>query len=433
MALIVLDTVRRDHVAPCGGVPSLTPNLARFAADGTTYCNMVTPGTWTLPVHASLLTGLLPSDHGADFDSGGVEVRSARELKISGLRPDVPTLAELYTRAGFATVMLSANPVLSPETGLLRGFSASWVAGSFAPHHRSKLLPALSSVLDALKEGSRRLFLVVNIMEAHGPWDRVPSGVDAIPPTTRGLDLFRGGEKSLFALFHRGSLSQDATQELLSDLRRVYAWGVRRADRELGEVLSLLRNRGLLNEGATLIVTSDHGEFLGEHLLLDHGRSVENENVRVFAAGVGPSFARGERRDDLVQSQDVFATLAGLAGATKEALPAQSLPLGTRRPLRIAFSTSEADEYHAWLSAGRSGTRRYAAAFRGDARAIWSRAEIPREQSNSGELLIEGSAREAAELESAVRLLVARHRHRGLEIKDSAVLEEQLRALGYIR
>ncbi|MBW1872288.1 MAG: sulfatase-like hydrolase/transferase, partial [Deltaproteobacteria bacterium] len=58
--LVIMDTVRRDRITPCGYKKPTTPNLEKLAGRGTTFCNMLTPGTWTLPVHASIFTGRFP-------------------------------------------------------------------------------------------------------------------------------------------------------------------------------------------------------------------------------------------------------------------------------------------------------------------------------------------------------------------------------------
>ena len=66
---VVLDTVRKDHLTPYGYDRPTTPNLAEFADEATVFESAVAPAPWTLPVHASMFTGLYPSQHGADQES----------------------------------------------------------------------------------------------------------------------------------------------------------------------------------------------------------------------------------------------------------------------------------------------------------------------------------------------------------------------------
>ena len=70
-------------------------------------------------------------------------------------------------------------------------------------------------------------------------------------------------------------------RDLLAVVRTAYDWGVHLADRDLGETLALLREEGWLDAASIVAVTSDHGEFLGERGLLDHGRSVARDTKAV--------------------------------------------------------------------------------------------------------------------------------------------------------
>lgn len=108
---VVLDTVRADHTSLCGHDRPTTPFLQALAGQqGWSHtCGLVTPGTWTLPSHASFFTGLLPTEH---------------RLITKGhpLPPGVPTLAERFAAEGYQTVLLSANPTLNKASGIGRGF-----------------------------------------------------------------------------------------------------------------------------------------------------------------------------------------------------------------------------------------------------------------------------------------------------------------------
>ena len=72
--LITLDTVRADHLSLYGYARQTTPNLGKWARRGVVFDNAIAPSSWTLASHASMFTGLLPHQHGADWtnpwDSG---------------------------------------------------------------------------------------------------------------------------------------------------------------------------------------------------------------------------------------------------------------------------------------------------------------------------------------------------------------------------
>lgn len=326
LVLIVLDTVRRDRVQVCGYDKPTTPNLIVLGTQSTTFCRTVTPGSWTGPVHASMLTGLLPSEHGLDY----LPVEPAPNwADIAKLNPDVRTLPEILSEHGYQTALVSANPVVNPTLGLARGFDFVNVNPGGWTEGRALVSPSLGAVLDHL-DPERPVFLTLNIWIAHNPYEPVPEEAGWTPPTPL-IDLFASPDKdrsrSIFARYVRGDYTPAEEEALLADIASGYDWGVRLADRDLGRALDLLTERGLLAADTTIVVTSDHGELLGEHRMLDHGGVLYRSNIDVFTMVRGPGFAPGRRIDSLVQSQDIFPTLLNNAGidapARKHAVPLQ--------------------------------------------------------------------------------------------------------------
>src|SRR5262245_26004782 len=93
---IVWDTVRPDYLTPYGHKTPTTPRLADWAKDARVFDNVVSPGSTTLPSHASMFTGLLPTEHGVSHKH---EVLDAAH----------DTIAEILQRGGYRTYMFSAN------------------------------------------------------------------------------------------------------------------------------------------------------------------------------------------------------------------------------------------------------------------------------------------------------------------------------------
>src|SRR5881296_3528380 len=109
--LVTLDTTRADHLGCYGDRSALTPALDALAARGTLFEEAFTPCPMTLPAHASILTGLLPPEHG---------------LHVNGrdsLGPNIHTLAEVLAADGYQTAAFVAAFVLSAKFGLNRGFT----------------------------------------------------------------------------------------------------------------------------------------------------------------------------------------------------------------------------------------------------------------------------------------------------------------------
>src|SRR5262249_11531360 len=108
--VVLVDTLRADHLSTYGYSRPTSPNLTGIAKEGMLFENAISPSSWTLPSHASILTGLYPHDHHA-------------ELYASSLGEGYPTLAESLTRLGYRTAAFSANTgTFSRTRGFGRGF-----------------------------------------------------------------------------------------------------------------------------------------------------------------------------------------------------------------------------------------------------------------------------------------------------------------------
>lgn len=286
VVFIVMDTVRADHTSLCGYDRPTTPNLRKLAADGATYtCDAYAPGSWTLPSHASFFTGVDVATHGVDFtDPGSHEGTPLFEPDnlVNPLGPELPTLAEKLRKRGYATALVSANPIIRPAMGLTRGFETVKTADQFGELYRENLAPAVGAVLKAHEaHPGRPLFLFVNITDTHTPWYDVPSGVGWVSPQQGLRDYFTGGDKAPWVEFVTGALDPPARKRFLQRVTDLYDWALHQADVNLGAVLAELERHGLTRSPLRLVVTSDHGEFLGEHGLLDHGHYLYEPNNRV--------------------------------------------------------------------------------------------------------------------------------------------------------
>jgi arylsulfatase A-like enzyme len=273
VVLVVLDNVRGDRLSGCGHARPTTPVLD--ALPGTLHCNTIAPGSWTLPSHASLFTGQTVPEHGAHSLSVGGEALGLNTSEtVRPLGQDTTTLAEHYGAMGFDTVSVSGNPVVSDASGLTRGFDHARAPGRFGSWYGDDLKAQLQHALGWHSHADTDLFLFVNIADAHTPWLPVPDGLDWVPARP-GLDW---GDSDFWIRFFTGQV--DDPSATLAHLTDVYDYGVHRADDTLGQTLALLDRYGRTPD--TLVITSDHGEFLGEQGLLDHGHYLYEPNNRVF-------------------------------------------------------------------------------------------------------------------------------------------------------
>ncbi len=255
--LFVMDTTRVDAVSAYGRVSGTTPRLDALAAGGLRYTRAYAQAPWTLPSHATLFTGLLPSQHQVTF----------RRLRASDA---LVTLAERLRDAGFDTIGVTENPWTTAAFNLTQGFER------FAPvTQRSREVDDVLAKWIAERTADRPFFLFVNVMDAHAPYPDHPDNPFLPEPATLA-DVHRAlDELSHFALC---ASTLDARAHGI--IWGTYLAGVAAADAKLGLVLDRLHGAGLDHDLVT-VVTSDHGEQFGEHQLVDHTIGVHEELVHV--------------------------------------------------------------------------------------------------------------------------------------------------------
>ncbi|MFC1596976.1 sulfatase [Planctomycetota bacterium] len=323
VVLIVLDTVRADHLSCYGYHRQTTPNIDAFAARSRVYDNVLSPGGWTLPSHASLFTGLPISAHGTRWWHQTLE-------------PRFETLAGKLLADGYQTAGLSSNEgFVSARCGLDRGFEHFEAFDCFkdglggAAH---RLQPRLAEWFARQYDGRRPFFLFLNYMEAHDPYLAPTEHLEWASPETR--QKWKKGVASLMEEFMY--LGRDApTRDELLEVEGLYDSALHYLDAWVGEFLDFLETSGLA-ENTLVLITSDHGEHFGEKRRLLHWLSLYEPVVRVplilgHAGHVPPG-----RVTDLVQAHDAFATILDYAGVERERDPA-----GNSRNLLEAPSTGE--------------------------------------------------------------------------------------------
>lgn len=410
VVLAVLDTVRADHVSPCGAHADHTPTLSALVAEGAALsCDTVAPGSWTLPSHASFFTGQPIEAHGAHFVPrdennllGAMQVRP-----LEGSR----TLAERFRARGYRTVALSGNPVISKSTGLVKGFDWWRSARRFGKLYGDDYIGALEAALDTQAPQDTPLFVFLNIADAHQPWE-------AVPASAEGLTAQPAMHPRMEAVF-QGRLTGAALERHFDKTAQAYGWGVRRADATLGRALDALQARGWADSGMRIVVVSDHGEFLGEHGLVDHGRYLWEENQRVFTV-------HGWRGPGAPERSALPRDLSGRF--------AHDLALDGRVPASMGPTTAVAfpDAYWQKLSGGRLGGSLSAAVWSGDEKLLWQDGQLSHIDLRAGE----GSPGPLAEdhpLRATLEGLVSRAQaSAGAPTDYDPELLEQLKAAGYM-
>jgi arylsulfatase A-like enzyme len=254
VVLITLDTTRRDRLGFHGYARNTSPRLDELASVSVVHERAVAASSWTLPSHASIFTGRFPSSHGADYDpEGPLRLTQAiggpaewAEYRASGLSSSEETLALRLREQGYETAAVVGGPWMKKVFGLDRGFERyddsgiGDVNGRLASEVTASALEVLESRSDA------PLFLFLNYFDPHGPYEA---------PAPFGGTF--------------GSEPGDRYDEEILYM-----------DHHMGRLLDALRANGIFDE-SLILVTSDHGELLGEHGKMGHGATLFEEEIRV--------------------------------------------------------------------------------------------------------------------------------------------------------
>lgn len=263
--LITIDTLRADHLGCYGYAHPTSPVIDAFAARAARYTRAYATSPWTVPTHASLFTGKFPFEHGAVT----VPVEEDAESNVASLPLHHLTLAEALRAEGYRTAAFVANEAyLAARFRLDQGFETYAVR-----YLRGDQLNRLA--FRWLEErGDGPFFLFLNYMETHRPYStRIRPGSPFRPSPEPG--------KLLDRLYH-AVMGSDAPipRRLVRRVVTQYDTAVYNVDAALGELFEHLRAEGL-EERTLIVLTSDHGEYFGEHRLVEHSKDVYEEALRV--------------------------------------------------------------------------------------------------------------------------------------------------------
>jgi len=403
LVLVVIDTLRKDHLPCYGYATDTTPFLTRLASRGVVFDNAYTSAPWTAPATASLVTGLYPFQHGVV--TGRLAVKKLKEqgapVKLNRIPAAAETLAEALRRAGYETWAVTQNANITKELGFDQGFE------HFHSKSPSRDAESITHTLLSLRDrirGGRPDFVYLHYMDVHAPNLGRPPLFD---PSLTG----RAREIAAY---------DSELRYLDSHLERAFAafgW----------------------QQGALTIITSDHGEEFYEHGLHGHARTLYAEVLNVPLMVSAPGRFAPARVIERVSHVDVLPTLRQLTGLPPAPGDAglSLVPLLTGAARRLPPRALYADLWHAT----HSERKRYlAGTIEGDWKLV--------DGDPAGPMLFHLDRdpfdlrnRHAAYPEVAARLRESFHRAEARlprfapEFEDTlqdAALNEELRALGYV-
>ena len=461
VVLLVMDACRADHLSCYGYERPTTPNIDRIAANGTLYENAISPAVWTVPSHASMFTGMYLSGHGL----------YGRNLK---LRSDIPTIATYLKRNGYKTAAFTANTLIGEPTGLSRGYDelydmrhivaddAKWKSKLNSLYRKLYFADPESKIgydrgawrlnremkkwVDGqVKGGGKRpFFIFANYMETHLPY---------VPSKESRSKFLTPEQEARWRTVNQNPwqyISKNVTMdsEDFQILKSLYDAQLSYLDEKIGEIYDFLHEKGLL-KNTLFIVTSDHGENLGDHNLMDHQYCVYDTLARVPLVVNYPASNQGIKISSQVQSLDILPTVIDLLNQDEDPdlknIQGQSLVPDKIEAKPREFTVTEylAPQLHSFrreaiqyednltkkLRAIRTLEHKFIASSDGQ-NELYDLRNDPQESRN----LIHEDAQLAAQMEARLADWLEKHALK-LAVANESVdtkIEERLEALGYI-
>ncbi len=312
VVLIVIDTLRADHVGAYGYARPTSPSLDGLAASGTRFTRAYAPSSWTGASVASIMTGLYPEVHGL-------------KLHNSVLSAELPRLAESFHDAGYETAAISANPAfVTPELGFDQGFrrfqmlhgpptteadggDIIWADPTMTQLVKVATANRVTDAALAWLHGLRGapFFLYLHYFDPHAGYFPPPEYASRFGADPRSV--FAGPRQRIAMWSGRAPENPDDLATLIA----LYDGEVAFTDAEIGRLLATLSS--LITTPTIVVVTADHGEEFGDHGGLQHGRTLFEEQLRVplIVAAIGGASGSDSRAGVLAHGRDPLGLSAG--------------------------------------------------------------------------------------------------------------------------
>ena len=293
--LIVVDTLRQDHLGCYGWTRDTSPSIDALAQDAVRFTRAYATAPWTLPSVASMLTGLYPSSH-----------RGAR--LTTRLPGEVLTLAEMLGEEGYQTGGVVSHTILTARWNFQQGYDVYLQSEALGHDHASTpgVTRQAEELLREFSASERPFFLFVHYFDPHYNYLRHPEFGFAPPSAGRLV-----GDEPITEL---RDLLDELTVEEIRFIRDLYDEEIRYTDSGVGQLLRTLKGLGLY-ENTLIVFTADHGEEFLTHGWLGHTRTLYDELMRVPLIVREPGNTNGPRVvEEPVSLVSLTPTILDLAG-----------------------------------------------------------------------------------------------------------------------
>lgn len=321
--LIVIDTLRADHLGCYGYTRDTSPEIDKIAREGIIFKNMVAQSSWTRAGTASILTGLYPKHHGAN-------------TRKDSLSEEINLLPEILGKHGYDTYAFVANANVGTNAGFNQGyrefftFRESIRQDPLNIHVRSgRINETLLKFIRQLEQPANN-FIYIHYMDPHAPYTPKEKHFSKDNKITFTAEFF--GSRAIH------SMAEDERCKALEEMIDAYDDEVLYNDKMMGHLIQTLKEKKMY-ANSIIIITSDHGEEFLEHEGTGHGDTLYNEQLNVPLVIRLPD---GKRKtiDEVANQVDIVPTILSLL---KIPLPAHIDGIGLLNNKKRPDSSSYAE------------------------------------------------------------------------------------------
>jgi len=338
--LIIIDTLRADHLGCYGYKRPITPNIDALAGDGIRFATCISQAPWTIPSIMSIMTSMYPS------------VNGVKDVK-SRLDPMRSTLAEAMKEGGYRTAGLVSHTFVDRRFGFADGFERYDDKGAI--HKGAGVTTNLAtSMIDDLRGDD--FFFFVHYFDPHFPYDP-PAPYDTLF-TTAGREKKTITWKDMKQYAH---INNPLPPRELERLIGLYDGEINYTDAMVGKFIGHLKKIGIYDR-STILLTADHGEEFKDHGSMGHTRTLYDELIHVpLIIKLPHSEKAGTVIRDQVRSLDIAPTLLHLAGADipGEFQGVDLSPFWTKGDYHVCLPAHSETSRHAILRSIRAGNYKY--------------------------------------------------------------------------
>lgn len=329
--MLDIDSLRPDHLGCYGYHRDTSPNIDRIAAEGVRFENYYTTDAPCLPSRTALMSGRFGIHNGVVGHGGtAADIRHegpSREFRDKLAHESLPAFIRTL---GLRTALISPFGERHSSWNFYAGFNEMYNTGNFGMESAEEVTPTVLRWIEG-NAAADNWFLYVNYWDPHTPY-RVPEAfgdpfqneplpawlTDEVlahhrgivgPHTARDINMYDNGVDPRFPR-HLGEIADfDGLRKMIDG----YDTGVRYVDEHLGRVFQALEAQGVMDD-VIIVITSDHGENLGELGIYGEHGTADNATSRIPMIVRWPGMQRDHVDQGLHYHLDLGPTIAELTG-----------------------------------------------------------------------------------------------------------------------